>query len=106
MRENRQLIPKWQAPGAANEIYPPATAASLASVTVRVFLKYWKIGLYQPLGDIQRNGFYFDVEAIYLARQAELMRQELGVDMKVAALIVKLRQEVASLRQELDFWRG
>ncbi|MDQ8202618.1 hypothetical protein [Pelagicoccus sp. SDUM812003] len=100
-----QLIPKWRAPGATDEVYDHVSAARLAGVSTRVFLKYCRMGLYRPLGDVQRFGYTFDWEAIYLARQAERVRYQLSVDMRAAILVVKLRQEVESLREELRFWR-
>ena len=105
MADERRIVPIWQTPGAAGEVYDQTTAAALAGVTVRVFMKYSRMGLYQPLGDAARRGYYFDLEAVYLVRQAEQMRLQLGVEMRVASLIVKLRQEVETLRQELEFWR-
>ena len=105
MEPDGQLIPKWRAPGAADEIYDHATAARLAGLPTRVFLKYCRMGLYRPLGDVQRFGYTFDLEAVYLARQAESVRLQLCVDMRAAVVIVKLRQEVENLREELRFWR-
>lgn len=105
MDPDGQLIPKWRAPGAEGEIYDHATAARMAGITPRVFLKYFRMGLYQPLGDVQRYGYTFDLEAVYRARQAERVRIELGIDMRTATLIVKLRVEVENLREELRFWR-
>lgn len=105
MDDGGQLIPKWKAPGASDEIYDPVTAARLAGVSSRNFLKYFRMGLYRPLGDVQRYGYRFDWEAIYLARQAERVRNQLGVDMRAAVVVVKLRQEVENLREELRFWR-
>lgn len=105
MSSDPNIIPKWQAPGAADEVFDYATAASMAGVRSRLMLKYWKIGLIKPIGDTERFGIYFDQEAIYLTRQAELMRQELVVDMRTAAIIVRLRQEVETLQEELRFWR-
>jgi len=105
MSSNREIIPLWQSPGASGEVFDYATAASMAGISSRVLLKYWKMGLIRPIGDTERYGVYFDQEAIYLTRQAELMRQELAVDMRAAVVIVKLRQEVEMLREELRFWR-
>lgn len=102
---DNSIIPKWQAPGAADEIYDHATAAAMAGINARLFLKYWKMGLIRPIGDIEHYGIYFDQEAIYLTRQAELMRQEFSIDMRAAIVIVKLKQEVENLREELRFWR-
>lgn len=105
MDSDGQLIPKWRAPGAESEVYDCATAARLAGVSSRAFLKYCRMGLYQPLGDVQRYGYTFDLEAVCRARQAERVRYELSVDLQAAILIVKLRLEVESLREELRFWR-
>ncbi len=105
MASNNDIIPKWQAPGAEDEVFDHSTAASMAGISSRIVLKYWKIGLIKPIGDTERYGIYFDQEAIYLLRQAELMRQELSVDMRAAAVIVRLRQENETLREELRFWR-
>ncbi len=105
MSSDPNIVPKWQVPGAADEIFDHAAAASMAGIPSRVMLKYWKIGLIRPIGDTERYGIYFDQEAIYLTRQAELMRQELSIDMKAATIIVKLGKEVESLREELRFWR-
>lgn len=101
----QDIILKWQAPGAEGEVFDCATAAAMAGVANRVLLKYWRLGLIEPIGDVERFGIYFDQEAIYLTRQAELMRQELAVDMKAATVIVRLKQEVETLREELRFWR-
>lgn len=105
MSSNRDIIPKWQSPADVDEVFDHATAASMAGVPSRVMLKYWKIGLIKPIGDTERYGIYFDQEAVYMTRQAELMRQELAVDMRAATVIVKLRQKVESLKEELRFWR-
>ncbi|MDQ8181991.1 hypothetical protein [Pelagicoccus sp. SDUM812005] len=102
---NDKLIPRWRAPGATDEIYDVSRAANLAGVTTRTFLKYCRMGLYRPLGDTQRLGYQFDWDAVYLARQAEQVRGELGVDMRAAMIVVKLKQEVEVLREELRFWR-
>lgn len=102
---NDKLIPRWRAPGATDEIYDVAKAATLAGVTSRTFLKYYRLGLYQSLGDTQRQGYLFDWDAVYLVRQAERVRGELAVDMRAAALVVKLNRENEMLRDELRFWR-
>lgn len=99
------LIPRWRAPGASDEIYDVSKAASLAGVTTRAFLKYYRLGLYHALGDPQRQGYLFDWEAVYLARQAERVRGALAVDMQAAVVVVKLKQENDLLREELRFWR-
>ncbi len=104
--QNDQLIPRWRAPGATDEIYDVSKAAKLAGVTSRTFLKYYRMGLYQSLGDTQRQGYQFDWDAVYLARQAERVRDELCVDMRTAILVVKLKQENEILREELRFWRS
>lgn len=103
--EDRSIILRWQAPGAGDEVFDCATAASMSGVANRVMLKYWKLGLIQPIGDVKRYGIFFDQEAIYLTRQAELMRQKLSVDMRAACVIVRLKREVETLREELRFWR-
>ncbi len=105
MSSDNNIVPKWQAPGVANEVFDHSTAASMAGISTRVLLKYWKIGLIRPIGDVERYGIYFDQEAIYMTRQAELMRQELSIDMRAASVIVKLRLEVEILQEELRFWR-
>lgn len=105
MDPDGQLIPKWRAPGAEGEVYDPTTAARMAGVTPRIFLKYFRMGLYESLGDVERYGYTFDLEAVYRARQAERVKTEFDVDMRAAVLIVKLRFEVESLREELRFWR-
>lgn len=105
MDPDGQLVPKWRTPGAESEVYDHATAARMAGVAPRVFLKYFRMGLYQPLGDVERYGYTFDLEAVYRARQAERVREEFEVDMRAAVLIVKLRFEVETLREELRFWR-
>ncbi len=102
---NDQLIPRWRAPGATDEIYDVSKAAMLAGTTSRTFLKYYRMGLYQSLGDTQRQGYLFDWDAVYRARQAERVRDQFGVDMRVATLVVKLKQENEALREELRFWR-
>lgn len=105
MTSDNEITPKWQDPSAADEVFDHVTTASMAGVPTRLVLKYWKIGLVKPIGDTARYGIYFDQEAIYLIRQAELMRQELSVDMRAATVIVKLRQKVEILHEELRFWR-
>lgn len=102
---NEQLVPRWRAPGATDEIYDVSRAASLAGVTNRVFLKYYRLGLYLPLGDVARQGYQFDWDAVHLARQAERVRIDYGMDMRGAILVIKLKQEVDVLREELTFWR-
>ncbi|MDQ8187107.1 hypothetical protein [Pelagicoccus sp. SDUM812002] len=102
---NDQLIPRWQAPGATDEIYDVAKAAMLAGISSRTFLKYFRLGLYQSLGDASRQGYQFDWEAVYLARQAERVRARFCVEMRVATLVVKLKKENEVLREELRFWR-
>lgn len=104
-KPNDQLIPRWRAPGATDEIYDVSKAATLAGVTSRTFLKYYRLGLYQSLGDTQRQGYLFDWDAVYLARQAERVREELSVDMRTATLVVKLKHENEVLKDELRFWR-
>ncbi|MBC2604758.1 hypothetical protein [Pelagicoccus albus] len=99
------LIPRWRAPGATDEIYDVTRAAKLAGVTTRIFLKYHRMGLYQPLGDTQKQGYQFDWDAVYLARQAERVRSEMSVEMEVAIVIVKLKTQVAMLQEEIRFWR-
>lgn len=102
---DNEIVPKWQTPNIAEEIFDCATSASMAETTSRVLLKYWKIGLIRPIGDTERYGIYFDLEAVFLTRQAERLRQEFSIDMKTASIIVKLRQENEMLREELKFWR-
>lgn len=101
-----QLVPRWRAPGATDEIYDVSEAAKLAGVTSRTFLKYYRLGLYQLLGDTQRQGYLFDWDAVYLARQAERVRGELGIDMRSATIVVKLKCDNEALREELKFWRS
>lgn len=78
-------------------------AAEYAGVPVRDLLKYWKLGLIQPLDSTERYGIYFDEEVIYLVRQAELIRKRFDTNLRTAATMLRMRHEIERLRRELRF---
>ena len=105
MDSDHQLFPRWKSPRASSEIFPYAEAAGLAGVTPRSVLKYWRLGLIQPLGNLQRFGIYFDLESVQLIRRTEEVRHTLNIAPEPAVVIVKQQMEILRLREELQFWR-
>jgi DNA-binding transcriptional MerR regulator len=90
----------------ANLFYSIETAAQLAHVSRRLIAVYCRHGLVAPVMDPEAGGgWYFNDEAIRRLRQIEALRAVCGLNLNAIHIIINLMDEVASLRQEVNFLR-
>lgn len=82
-------------------LYTIDEAAKLAQLPRRRILLYYKRGLISPIADSVSGGYAFDAEGIRKLRYIEQLRSICGDDLFGIAIILKLANEVESLRSEL-----
>ena len=66
---------------------------------------YCKHGLLSPVVDPACGGYYFNDEAIRTLRRIEYLRADCGINLVGIKMILRLTNEVESLRAEVSFLR-
>lgn len=86
-------------------IYDIEAVVRLAHVPRHSILVYYNQGLISTVFDPEREGFYFDDEAIRMLRRIEYLRSDRGLNLAGTKMVLDLMEEVKRLRAELRFRR-
>ena len=105
MKEPNTLVQVSQTPTTNVQMFDHQTTAHLARVPTRTLLRYWRHGLIKPLNRGERYGIFFDEQAIYRIRKAESIRSSMKTNIASATTVLKLIEEVETLRTEIKFTR-
>lgn len=105
MKESKALVQISETSTATARFFDHQTTAQLARVPTRTLLRYWRHGLIKPLNRGERYGIFFDEQAIYRIRKAENVRESMRANIASATTIIKLLDEVETLKTELRFNR-
>lgn len=106
MKESRTIVRLSTSTEPAPQSLDHQKTAQLARVPTRTLLRYWRHGLIKPLNRGERYGIFFDEQAIYRIRKAENIRVSMRTNIASATTILKLLDEVETLKTELRFNRG
>jgi MerR HTH family regulatory protein len=81
-------------------LYTFEYAANAAQTSIAVIQVYIQLGVIEPIGSM--------LQAREIARIAQIqrLRQDLGVNLVGAAIVLDLAQEVAQLRAQLEVYRS
>jgi MerR family transcriptional regulator, heat shock protein HspR len=85
----------------ASSVYPIEMAATLARVTRRHIVVYFKYGLVAPVIDPACGGWWFSDRAIRVLRRIEYLRSDCGINLAGIKFIMDLTKEVELLRQKI-----
>jgi len=99
------ILAESAGPGAALGLWTLEETAGNLGAPPRDVLKYWRMGLVEPLGPTERHGVYFDEEALYWMRRAERLRRDLELPPHAAVRFLRMEAELDRLRAELGFHR-
>ena len=86
-------------------VYTLETAQQLVHVPRRMIAVYCKHGLLSPVVDPACGGYYFNDEAIRTLRCIEYLRSDCGINLVGIKIILRLTNEVESLRADVSFLR-
>lgn len=84
-------------------VYTIDETARIAHVSRHSIAVYCRRGLIEPVLDPTTKGWVFDDESIRALRSVEHLRQEYGVNLAGARLMLELLEEVDRLRAEVRF---
>jgi DNA-binding transcriptional MerR regulator len=98
----------------AVQIFQPApdiaysidAVAHLTQTPRHLIAVYCRHGLVVPLAPPEREGWWFDGEAIRTLRQLDRLRRELGVNLQGLRVLAGLLDEIERLRDEARFLRS
>ncbi|PZV18118.1 MAG: hypothetical protein DCF22_02425 [Leptolyngbya sp.] len=78
-----------------DQLYTFEYAASIAETSITVIEVYVKLGIIEPIGDL--------LHSCEIARIAQIqrLRQDLGLNLVGAAMVLDMAQEIAQLRAQL-----
>ena len=86
-------------------VYTIEAVEHLVHVPRRMIAVYCKHGLLSPVVDPACGGYYFNDEAIRTLRRIEYLRADCGINLVGIKMILRLTNEVESLRAEVSFLR-
>jgi DNA-binding transcriptional MerR regulator len=67
---------------------------------------YCRHGLISPVTTPERDGWWFDQDAIRELRRIECLRQDYGMNIEGLRVTAELFREVEQLREEVRAWRS
>jgi MerR HTH family regulatory protein len=82
------------------QLYSFESAASIAQTSVVVIQVYVQLGIIESIGSMLHS------REIARIAQIQRLRQDLGLNLVGAAMVLDLAQEVAQLRAQLDVYRS
>jgi DNA-binding transcriptional MerR regulator len=89
-----------EAPQHEDQLYTFESAASLAQTSIVVIQIYVQLGIIEPTGSMLHS------REIARIAQIQRLRQDLGLNLVGAAMVLDLAQEVAQLRAQLEVYRS
>ena len=81
-------------------LYTFESAASIAQTSIAVIEIYVQLGVIEPVGSMLHS------REIARIAQIQRLRQDLGLNLVGAAMVLDLAQEVAQLRAQLEVYRS
>jgi DNA-binding transcriptional MerR regulator len=81
-------------------LYTFESAASIAQTSIAVIQIYVQLGVIEPTGSMLHS------REIARIAQIQRLRQDLGLNLVGAAMVLDLAQEVAQLRAQLEVYRS
>jgi hypothetical protein len=81
-------------------LYSFASAATIAQTALAVIEIYVQLGIIEPTGSMLNS------REITRIAQIQRLRQDLGLNLVGAAMVLDLAQEVAQLRAQLEVYRS
>jgi DNA-binding transcriptional MerR regulator len=81
-------------------LYTFESAASIAQTSISVIQIYVQLGVIEPTGSMLHS------REITRIAQIQRLRQDLGLNLIGAAMVLDLAQEVAQLRAQLEVYRS
>jgi DNA-binding transcriptional MerR regulator len=85
---------------AGERLYSFASAATIAQTSISVIEIYVQLGVIEPIGSMLNS------REIARIAQIQRLRQDLGLNLVGAAMVLDLAQEVAQLRAQLEVYRS
>jgi DNA-binding transcriptional MerR regulator len=85
---------------AGERLYTFESAASIAQTSISVIQIYVQLGVIEPTGSMLHS------REIARIAQIQRLRQDLGLNLVGAAMVLDLAQEVAQLRAQLEVYRS
>lgn len=83
-----------------DRLYSFESAAAIAQTSLAVVQVYVQLGIIEPIGSMLHP------REIARIAQIQRLRQDLGLNLVGAAMVLDLAQEVAQLRAQLDVYRS
>jgi DNA-binding transcriptional MerR regulator len=83
-----------------DRLYSFASAATIAQTSIAVIEIYVQLGVIEPTGSMLHS------REIARIAQIQRLRQDLGLNLVGAAMVLDLAQEVAQLRAQLEVYRS
>lgn len=83
------------------DIYPIETVVHLTQASRHQIAVYCRHGLVSPVSIPDREGWWFDHEAIRRLRQLEALRDDYRMNLAALRVTARLVQEVERLREEV-----
>jgi DNA-binding transcriptional MerR regulator len=90
---------------ALDAVYTIEAVEHLVHVPRQMIAVYCKHGLLSPVVDPACGGYYFNDEAIRTLRRIEYLRADCGINLVGIKMILRLTNEVESLRADVSFLR-
>ena len=90
---------------APDAVYTIEAVEHLVHVPRQMIAVYCKHGLLSPVVDPACGGYYFNDEAIRTLRRIEYLRADCGINLVGIKMILRLTNEVESLRADVSFLR-
>ncbi len=85
----------------AEDVYSIETVVHLTQTPRHQIAVYCRLGLISPVASPERDGWWFDHEAIRALRRIECLRVDYAVNLAGLRVISELLREVERLREEV-----
>jgi MerR HTH family regulatory protein len=82
------------------QLYTFEYAASIAETSVMVVMSYVELGVIEPIGHMLHS------REIARIAQIQRLRQDLGLNLAGAAMVLDMAQEIAQLRAQLKVYQS
>jgi MerR HTH family regulatory protein len=82
------------------QLYTFEYAALITETSITVVMSYVELGVIEPIGHMLHS------REIARIAQLQRLRQDLGLNLAGAAMVLDMAQEIAQLRAQLDVYRS
>ena len=87
-------------------VYSIETVVHITQTPRHQIAVFCRHGLISPVTTPEREGWWFDQEAIRELRRIECLRQDYGMNLEGLRVVAELFREVEQLREEVRTWRS